>query len=62
MIPRPWSVRKTGSRSSETLGKGILYYAVKLPNGNILRFSRTNDVIFQAVVFNTCYLSDVDFT
>lgn len=34
-------------RASETIGKRILYYAVKLPDGNILRLSRTNDAIFQ---------------
>lgn len=34
-------------RASETLGKGILYYAVLLPDGNVLRFARTNDVIYQ---------------
>ena len=44
------------SRASETLGKGILYYAVKLPNGNILRFSRTNDVIFQQANLLFVYL------
>lgn len=34
-------------RASETLGKRVLYYAVKLPDGNVLRLSRTNDAIFQ---------------
>ena len=34
-------------RASETLGKRVLYYAVRLPDGNILRMSRTNDAIFQ---------------
>lgn len=34
-------------RASETLGKRVLYYAVKLPDGNVLRMSRTNDAIFK---------------
>lgn len=34
-------------RSSETLGKDILYYAVLLPDGNVLRLARTSEVIFQ---------------
>ena len=34
-------------RASETLGKNILYYAVRLPDGNVLRLSRTNDAVFQ---------------
>ena len=37
----------SSQRASETLGKRVLYYAVKLPDGNILRMSRTNDAIFQ---------------
>lgn len=35
------------SRASGTLGENILYYAVLLPDGNILRLARTNDMIFQ---------------
>lgn len=34
-------------RASETIGKNILYYAVCLPDGNVLRLSRTNDAVFQ---------------
>lgn len=34
-------------RASETLGRRILYYAVLLPDGNVLRMSRTNDAIYQ---------------
>ncbi|WP_276706534.1 sensor histidine kinase [Phascolarctobacterium succinatutens] len=34
-------------RASETLGKNILYYAVRLQDGNVLRLSRTNDAVFQ---------------
>lgn len=34
-------------RSSETLGKDILYYAVLLPDGNVLRLARASEVIFQ---------------
>ncbi len=34
-------------RASETLGKRILYYAVLLPDGNVLRMSRTNDAIYR---------------
>lgn len=34
-------------RASETIGKNILYYAVRLPDGNVLRLSRTNDAVFQ---------------
>lgn len=37
----------SSQRASETLGKRVLYYAVKLPDGNVLRMSRTNDAIFQ---------------
>lgn len=33
-------------RASETLGKDILYYAVLLPDGNVLRLARTSDMIF----------------
>ena len=42
-------------RASETLGERILYYAVKLPDGNILRLSRTNDAIFQQSKLLLCY-------
>lgn len=42
---------KTGegmsSRASETLGEDILYYAMRMPDGNILRLARTNDAILQ---------------
>lgn len=34
-------------RASETLGKNILYYAVRLQDGNVLRLSRTNDAVFK---------------
>ncbi len=34
-------------RASETLGRRILYYAVLLPDGNVLRMSRTNDAVYQ---------------
>ena len=34
-------------RASETLGKNILYYAVRLQDGNVVRLSRTNDAVFQ---------------
>ena len=37
----------TAKRSSETLGKDILYYAVLLPDGNVLRLARTSEVIFR---------------
>lgn len=36
-------------RASETLGRRVLYYAVKLPDGNILRMSRTNEAVFEQV-------------
>ena len=36
-------------RASETLGRRVLYYAVALPDGNVLRMSRTNDAVFQQV-------------
>ncbi|WP_405378621.1 ATP-binding protein [Phascolarctobacterium sp.] len=35
------------SRPSQTLGKNIIYYALELPDGNILRLARTNEVVFQ---------------
>ena len=34
------------SRKSDTLGKDILYYAVVLADGNILRLARTNAAVF----------------
>ena len=43
-------------RASETIGKRILYYAVKLPDGNVLRLSRTNDAIFQQANIILIYL------
>lgn len=36
-------------RASETLGRRVLYYAVALPDGNVLRMSRTNEAIFHQV-------------
>lgn len=36
-------------RASETLGRRVLYYAVKLPDGNVLRMSRTNEAVFEQV-------------
>lgn len=33
------------TRLSETLDKEVIYYAVQLPNGNIIRFARTNEMI-----------------
>lgn len=33
-------------RSSATLGKGILYYALALPDGRILRIARTDDMLY----------------
>lgn len=35
------------SRKSDTLGKDVLYYAVVLADGNILRLARTNAAVFQ---------------
>lgn len=35
------------SRESSTIGKNILYYAVVLADGNILRLARTNEAVFQ---------------
>ena len=35
------------SRPSQTLGKNIIYNALELPDGNILRLARTNEVVFQ---------------
>ena len=39
----------TSQRASETLGRRVLYYAVKLPDGNVLRMSRTNEAVFEQV-------------
>ena len=36
-------------RASETLGRRVLYYAVALPDGNVLRMSRTNETVFHQV-------------
>ena len=33
------------TRLSETLDKEVFYYAVQLPNGNIIRYARTNEMI-----------------
>lgn len=44
------------SRASETLGEDILYYAIRLSDGNILRLARTNDAIFHQVNFLFLYL------
>ena len=33
------------TRISETLDKEVIYYAVQLPNGNVIRFARTNEMI-----------------
>ncbi|MBR4958112.1 MAG: hypothetical protein IKY55_01685, partial [Phascolarctobacterium sp.] len=33
------------TRFSETLDKEVIYYAVQLPNGDIIRFARTNEMI-----------------
>ena len=42
-------------RASETLGRRVLYYAVALPDGNVLRMSRTNEAVFQQVKLLVCY-------
>ena len=39
----------TSQRASETLGRHVMYYAVKLPDGNVLRMSRTNEAVFEQV-------------
>lgn len=36
-------------RASETLGRRVLYYAMALPDGNVLRMSRTNEAVFHQV-------------
>lgn len=42
-------------RASETLGRRVLYYAVALPDGNVLRMSRTNEAVFHQVKLLVCY-------
>ena len=44
------------SRKSDTLGKDILYYAVVLADGNILRLARTNEAVFQQAHFLAGYI------
>lgn len=45
------------SRKSDTLGKDILYYAVVLADGNILRLARTNAAVFQQAHFLAGYIA-----
>ncbi|MGM9529026.1 MAG: ATP-binding protein [Phascolarctobacterium sp.] len=45
------------SRKSDTLGKEILYYAVVLGDGNILRLARTNAAVFQQAQFLAGYIA-----
>ena len=45
------------SRTSDTLGKDILYYAVVLGDGNILRLARTNAAVFQQAQFLVGYIA-----
>lgn len=45
------------SRTSDTLGKEILYYAVVLGDGNILRLARTNAAVFQQAQFLAGYIA-----
>ncbi|MGM9569718.1 MAG: ATP-binding protein [Phascolarctobacterium sp.] len=47
------------SRKSDTLGKDILYYAVVLADGNILRLARTNAAVFQQAQFFAGYIAVV---
>lgn len=35
------------SRRSDTLSKEVIYYAVSLPQGNVMRLARANDTVFQ---------------
>lgn len=35
------------SRRSDTLSKEVIYYAVSLPKGNVMRLARANDTVFQ---------------
>ncbi len=46
----------TARRASATLGENIFYYAVALPDGNILRLARTHNIIFQQVNLLAAYL------
>ncbi|MDY2636608.1 MAG: ATP-binding protein [Phascolarctobacterium sp.] len=45
------------SRTSDTLDKEILYYAVVLGDGNILRLARTNAAVFQQAQFLAGYIA-----
>ena len=47
------------SRGSGTLGKDILYYAVVLADGNILRLARTNAAVFQQAHIFAGYIAVV---
>ncbi|MGM9583520.1 MAG: ATP-binding protein [Phascolarctobacterium sp.] len=47
------------SRKSDTLGKDILYYAVVLADGNILRLARTNAAVFQQAHIFASYIAAV---
>ena len=47
------------SRGSGTLGKDILYYAVVLADGNILRLARTNAAVFQQAHIFVGYIAVV---
>ena len=47
------------SRKSDTLGKDILYYAVVLADGNILRLARTNEAVFQQAHLFAGYIAVV---
>ncbi|MGM9520009.1 MAG: ATP-binding protein [Phascolarctobacterium sp.] len=47
------------SRESGTLGKDILYYAVVLADGNILRLARTNAAVFQQAHIFAGYIAVV---
>ena len=46
-------------RRSDTLGKDILYYAVVLADGNILRLARTNAAVFQQAHLFAGYIAVV---
>ena len=46
-------------RRSDTLGKDILYYAVVLADGNILRLARTNAAVFQQAHILAGYIAVV---
>lgn len=45
------------SRESTTLGESILYYAVVLADGNILRLARTNEAAYQQAYIFCGYIS-----